>query len=77
MMMYFCVKTFKYLSKIEEITIGQALKNTRKLNQNISMDTAVFLNQREQMYVKARQSVHIHSLSSDWERQPYPSKYFD
>ena len=37
---------WKLLPKIEEITVGQAHKNTRKLNQNISTDMAVFLNQK-------------------------------
>ena len=31
----------KLLLKIEEITVGKALVNTQKLNQNISMVTAV------------------------------------
>ena len=34
--------------KIEEITVGEAYVNTQKINQNISMDTAVFLNQKRE-----------------------------
>ena len=37
---------WKLLPKIEEITVGQAHKNTRKLNQNILTSMAVFLNQK-------------------------------
>jgi hypothetical protein len=36
----------KTLTKIEETTIGEAHKNTRKLNKNISMNMAVFLDQK-------------------------------
>ena len=32
--------------EIEEITVGKAHANTRKLNRNISTVTAVFLNQK-------------------------------
>ena len=39
-------KESENLPKIEEITVGQAHVNTRKLNLNILMDTAVFLNQK-------------------------------
>ena len=33
-------------TKIEEITLGQAHINTRKLNRNILTGTAIFLNQK-------------------------------
>ena len=36
----------KLLPKIEEITVGKAHANTRKLNRNILTVTAVFLNQK-------------------------------
>ena len=37
---------WKLLPKIEEITVGKAHVNTRKINQNISAGTAVFLDQK-------------------------------
>ena len=36
----------KLLPKIEEITVGKAHANKRKLHRNISTVTAVFLNQK-------------------------------
>ena len=36
----------KTLTKIEEITVGQAHENTWKLYRNISTGTAVFINQK-------------------------------
>ena len=57
----------------QEITVGQPQKSTLKLNWNILMDTAVFLNQKranvcEHMakMMPSLSCVHLHSLSSDW-----------
>ena len=52
-------RKWELLLKIEEITMSRHTNtHTRKQNQNISTDMAIFLN-------------HIHLLSSDWERRQW------
>ena len=84
---------FSFFKMKSNITSYQKLKrsrwtgtrmHTRKQNQNISTGTAVFLNQKRANILEhttkmmpSLSCAHVHSLSSDWERQPCPSKCFD
>ena len=56
------------LPKIEEITIGKAHANTQKLNRNILMVTAVFLNQKRVNVCK--HTTKMRSLESFWKVPP-------
>ena len=40
-----------FLQENEEITVGQAHENTRKLYRNISTGMAAFINQKREMFV--------------------------
>ena len=54
-------KEIENLPKIEEITVGQSHENTWKLNRNILMEMAVFLNQK-----RANVCEHTTKVREEW-----------